>query len=100
MIVAFQMFYTTLFGGYAAFIFMRTGHLASAIVCHAFCNMMGFPDLSWLEDRKRRVSVGGAYLAGIVVFSFLVVWGTDPALYGNSLTYAQLEAAPPVTLGG
>jgi prenyl protein peptidase len=39
----FQLSYTTLFGGYATFVFMRTGSLFSVIVLHAFCNWMGLP---------------------------------------------------------
>jgi prenyl protein peptidase len=38
-----QFTYTTLFGGYATFLFLRTGSLLSAILVHAFCNWMGFP---------------------------------------------------------
>jgi prenyl protein peptidase len=38
-----QLTYTTLFGGYATFIYMRTGSLMSVILVHAFCNWMGFP---------------------------------------------------------
>ena len=38
-----QLTYTTLFGGYATFLYMRTGSLLAGIVAHAFCNWMGFP---------------------------------------------------------
>jgi prenyl protein peptidase len=38
-----QLTYTTLFGGYATFIYLRTGSLLSVILVHAFCNWMGFP---------------------------------------------------------
>lgn len=38
-----QFTYTTLFGGYATFIFLRSGSLLSVILVHAFCNWMGFP---------------------------------------------------------
>lgn len=38
-----QFTYTTLFGGYATFIYLRTGSLLSVILVHAFCNWMGFP---------------------------------------------------------
>ena len=38
-----QFTYTTLFGGYATFLFLRTGSLLSVILVHAFCNWMGFP---------------------------------------------------------
>lgn len=38
-----QFTYTTLFGGYATFIYLRTGSLLSVILVHAFCNWQGFP---------------------------------------------------------
>jgi len=41
----FQLVYTTLFGAYATFLFLRTGSLLVAIVAHTFCNWMGLPRL-------------------------------------------------------
>jgi prenyl protein peptidase len=38
-----QFTYTTLFGGYATFLFLRTGSLLSVVLVHAFCNWIGFP---------------------------------------------------------
>jgi prenyl protein peptidase len=38
-----QFAYTTLFGGYVTFLFLRTGSLLSVVLVHAFCNWMGFP---------------------------------------------------------
>lgn len=38
-----QLAYTTLFGGYATFLYLRTGSLLGVILVHAFCNWMGFP---------------------------------------------------------
>ena len=48
----FQMHYTTLFGMYSAFLFLRTGHLAAPVVVHGFCNFMGFPDFVELWNHK------------------------------------------------
>jgi prenyl protein peptidase len=39
----FQFAYTTLFGWYAAFVYVRTGSLYACIIIHTFCNMMGLP---------------------------------------------------------
>ena len=39
----FQFSYTTLFGWYANFVFIRTGNLLSVILAHSFCNWMGLP---------------------------------------------------------
>ncbi|OIW33329.1 hypothetical protein CONLIGDRAFT_711245 [Coniochaeta ligniaria NRRL 30616] len=48
----FQLGFTTLFGAYATFIYMRTGSLLAVCAVHAFCNCMGLPRL-W--GRVRRV---------------------------------------------
>ncbi|KAM0793833.1 hypothetical protein BDR22DRAFT_827472 [Usnea florida] len=38
-----QFGYTTVFGWYAAFLFLRTGSLWGVVVVHSFCNWMGLP---------------------------------------------------------
>jgi prenyl protein peptidase len=38
-----QFGYTSLFGAYATFLFLRTGSLLAVFVVHAFCNIMGLP---------------------------------------------------------
>ncbi|TGJ87349.1 hypothetical protein E0Z10_g1372 [Xylaria hypoxylon] len=40
-----QFTYTSLFGAYATFLFLRTGSLLAIFVVHAFCNSMGLPRL-------------------------------------------------------
>ncbi|KAF2734145.1 CaaX prenyl protein-like proteinase Rce1 [Polyplosphaeria fusca] len=39
----FQFTYTSLFGFFAAFVFLRTGNILSIILAHSFCNFMGLP---------------------------------------------------------
>lgn len=39
----FQFVYTSNFGFYAAFIYLRTGSLVAVILCHSFCNWCGLP---------------------------------------------------------
>jgi prenyl protein peptidase len=39
----FQFAYTTLFGAYATFLYLRTGSLLAVVVVHSFCNWMGLP---------------------------------------------------------
>lgn len=41
----FQFAYTSLFGFFAAFVFLRTGNLFACIIAHSFCNRMGVPRL-------------------------------------------------------
>ncbi|KAK0542439.1 CAAX prenyl protease [Tilletia horrida] len=85
--VVFQFGYTTLFGWYADFVFLRTNSILAPIICHSFCNMMGLPDIaSALEEHpKRRTAIIGAYLLGIATFSAMLWRATEPALYCGSV---------------
>ncbi|KAL0931603.1 prenyl proteinase rce1 [Colletotrichum truncatum] len=38
-----QFTYTSMFGSYATFLFLRSGSLLSIVLVHAFCNSMGLP---------------------------------------------------------
>ncbi|KAG6042171.1 hypothetical protein E4U41_003917 [Claviceps citrina] len=40
-----QLSYTTLFGAYATFLFLRTRSLLAVVLVHTFCNFMGLPRL-------------------------------------------------------
>jgi len=44
----FQCTYTTLFGMYATYIILRTRSVIPVTVSHIFCNIMGFPDLTFM----------------------------------------------------
>ncbi|KAJ3545754.1 hypothetical protein NMY22_g2312 [Coprinellus aureogranulatus] len=67
---AFQLTYTTIFGFLAAYIFLRTSSLLPAWSAHAFCNIMGFPNLAWelraFPDRRMQIIM--AYVVGVVGF--------------------------------
>ncbi|CAO2648543.1 Nn.00g078100.m01.CDS01 [Neocucurbitaria sp. VM-36] len=39
----FQFTYTSLFGFFAAFVFIRTGNIYTCMLAHTFCNWMGLP---------------------------------------------------------
>ncbi|CAG8208098.1 unnamed protein product [Penicillium salamii] len=41
----FQFGYTTVFGWYATFVYLRTGSLIAVVVVHSFCNWCGLPRL-------------------------------------------------------
>ncbi|OLL22039.1 putative CAAX prenyl protease 2, partial [Neolecta irregularis DAH-3] len=41
----FQFSYTTIFGWYAVFLFLRLETLWAPVIAHAFCNVMGLPRL-------------------------------------------------------
>jgi len=59
----FQACYTTIFGIYASYIYLRTGHLIAPFISHAFCNFMGLPEVHRLADSNLLKFV---YVAGIL----------------------------------
>lgn len=81
--LAFQLSYTTAFGWLAAYYFVRTRHLAAAVLPHAFCNFVGPPALP-LPGSKHRRATTAAYAAGLLGFFCLLRPLTDPGLYGNT----------------
>ena len=48
----FQFGFTTVFGWFAAFLYVRTGSLFLCIMVHSFCNLMGLPRF-WGRLKKR-----------------------------------------------
>lgn len=86
-ISSFQFGYTTIFGMYSAFLFVRTGHLASCVIVHGFCNFMGFPDLIELlhQEPKKRIVLSGFFCLGLGVFYKLLLTLTQPSLYSNTI---------------
>uniref|UniRef100_A0A8C1SS48 CAAX prenyl protease 2 n=1 Tax=Cyprinus carpio TaxID=7962 RepID=A0A8C1SS48_CYPCA len=80
--VVFQFSYTAVFGAYTAFIFIRTGHLVGPVLCHSFCNYMGFPALSTALDHPHRLTILSFYVLGVVLFFLLIFPMTDPFFYG------------------
>ncbi|XP_063043180.1 CAAX prenyl protease 2 isoform X2 [Engraulis encrasicolus] len=78
----FQFSYTAVFGAYCALIFIRTGHLVGPVLCHSFCNYMGFPAVSAALDHPHRLTVLSFYLLGVLLFLLLLFPITDPLYYG------------------
>ncbi|KAH7855619.1 hypothetical protein Vadar_026795 [Vaccinium darrowii] len=74
MVVGLQLAYTVVFGSYASFLFVRTGHLVAPLVAHIFCNFMGLPVL--YSPRNGIVSI--AFVAGLVGFLWLLSPATNP----------------------
>lgn len=82
LILGLQLGYTVVFGSYASFLFIRTGHLVAPIVAHIFCNVMGLPVLSSSQG-KGLITI--SFLAGIVGFLCLLFPATSPGLYNDRL---------------
>eukprot|EP00884_Botryococcus_braunii_P014319 jgi/Botrbrau1/22889/Bobra.0065s0042.1 len=74
----FQVGYTTVFGWYATYLFLRTGHFAAPLAAHVFCNWMGFPDFPGiLRHPRARLALP----VGILAFALLLHPLTRPILY-------------------
>ncbi|XP_021728675.1 CAAX prenyl protease 2-like isoform X3 [Chenopodium quinoa] len=78
--VGTQLAYTMIFGSYASFLFIRTGHLSAPLVAHIVCNYMGLPAV---YARKKGVVVSLAFISGTIAFVRLIFPLTSPALYNN-----------------
>jgi prenyl protein peptidase len=67
-----QFAYTSLFGSYATYVFLQTRSLFAPTLCHAYCNGMGLPDLSFLQQHsplyRFRGLIMGAHFAGLLCF--------------------------------
>ncbi|KAG7366958.1 CAAX protease self-immunity-domain containing protein [Nitzschia inconspicua] len=75
-ITTFQFLYTSLFGMYASYAFIRTGSVLAVTVSHAYCNWMGLPDLSFVQIRhpmyQYRILLLASFLAGVFTFKYLL----------------------------
>ncbi|XP_005089152.1 CAAX prenyl protease 2 [Aplysia californica] len=83
----FQLGYTTVFGAYSAFLFLRTGHLMAPVIAHAFCNHMGFPSFGEVmgypsPTRHRLIAL---FVLGLVSWLLLLYPLTSPLLYSNDV---------------
>ncbi|KAG0366609.1 hypothetical protein BGZ54_005116 [Gamsiella multidivaricata] len=93
LMACFQTAYTTLFGWFATFLFLRTSNLIAPCLCHAFCNMMGFPDVTNIQYFGRmKYWLYLAFVSGLILFCVALGPLTNPELYGdkNSLAYWRL----------
>ncbi|XP_070622189.1 CAAX prenyl protease 2 isoform X2 [Erythrolamprus reginae] len=79
----FQFSYTAIFGAYTAFLFIRTGHLIGPVLCHSFCNYVGFPAVGAALEHSQCFLVAFFYLLGVVLFFLLLLPMTDPAFFGH-----------------
>ncbi|XP_019757934.1 CAAX prenyl protease 2 [Dendroctonus ponderosae] len=91
LISGFQFSYTTIFGAYSAYLFYRTGHYASVFVVHAFCNHMGFPNITEIPKYPtgKKIIVCCLFVLGFVSWCFLITPLTKPSWYHNSPKYAR-----------
>ncbi|KAH1216980.1 CAAX prenyl protease 2 [Glycine max] len=81
MVIGLQLGYTVVFGSYASFLFIRTGHLIAPLVAHIYCNFMGLPVL--YSQRSGIVSV--TFIIGFLGFLWLLFPMTGPELYNDRI---------------
>ncbi|CAG0879979.1 unnamed protein product [Cyprideis torosa] len=89
---SFQFFYTSIFGAYSTFLFLRTGHFVAPFLVHAFCNALGVPNLEVINripDDGLRRRIWTIFVAGLVAFIVLVIPLTDPSIYENALYWTS-----------
>ncbi|GFZ43701.1 hypothetical protein JCM24511_01421 [Saitozyma sp. JCM 24511] len=69
---AFQLTYTTLFGWFAAYLFLRTRSVLPPLAAHVYCNIMGIylPGTAIRRYPSKRIAIWASYLAGIAGFVF------------------------------
>lgn len=81
LVTVVQLCYTSVFGLYSAFLFVRTGHLVSPVVSHVYCNVMGLPDIEAIVNSKYSVVLWIIYIFSLVSFFILLLPLTEPSLY-------------------
>ena len=76
--VAVQFTYTSLFGAYSSYLFLRTGLLVGPLAAHVFCNFMGLPDFGGVPTHPNARRVGAAFVLGLG--GFIATVSVDAAL--------------------
>ncbi|KAM9729001.1 CAAX prenyl protease 2-like [Menidia menidia] len=82
LVAGLQFLYTTVFGAFTAFVFLRTGHLVGPVLCHSFCNSQGLPDVGSALQHPQQAVILCSYLTGVLLFLLLLFPLTDPFFYG------------------
>lgn len=91
-----QFSYTSIFGAYANFLFLRTGSLIAVILVHAFCNSMGLPRVwgavqpYWLSEAEAS-RPGHKFLWSGIYYVLLI--GGSVAWWKNRYTLTESPIA-------
>ncbi|OWR43981.1 CAAX prenyl protease 2 [Danaus plexippus] len=83
----FQFSFTTVFGAYSTYLFLRTGHFFAPLIAHIFCNHMGFPNFFEISQypMMQRIVILVNFVLGLILWSYLLVPLTSPYIYDNRL---------------
>eukprot|EP00879_Flechtneria_rotunda_P020659 GHRR01021738.1.p1 GENE.GHRR01021738.1~~GHRR01021738.1.p1 ORF type:complete len:263 (+),score=46.33 GHRR01021738.1:695-1483(+) len=90
-VVCFQFLYTTVFGWYAAWLFITTGTVAAPVLAHALCNTLGVPPFAQMANHRRASWLMVATVAGMLGFALLVGWMTVHQDRFGSLYHQQFH---------
>jgi len=76
LITIFQLLYTSLFGSYVSYAFIRSGSILAITFSHSYCNWMGLPDLNFVSNKHHllfqyRMVILSSYVVGIVSFWYM-----------------------------
>jgi prenyl protein peptidase len=104
----FQFTYTSLFGFFAAWVYIRTGNVYTCILAHAFCNWMGLPrfygrvgveagvpigppDVDKKDDKQKRAPTypGKGPLWTVAYYLILVAGATGFYMFLHPLTESK-----------
>ena len=67
--VFIQFTYTTLFGAYSSYLFLRTGHLLGPLLAHMFCNSQGLPAFGRVPGHEHERLLAAAFVLGLASFT-------------------------------
>lgn len=79
--LALQVGYTSIFGIFSAFLFVRTGHLVSPVLAHTSCNVLGLPPLDHIQKHPHPIAMFSLYLIGLMTFILLLFPLTEPSWF-------------------
>lgn len=82
-----QFCFTTIFGAYSAFLFLRTGHIIAAFSAHSFCNHIEFPNVTeirYYNEPRRSLTILVCFI-GFIAWCWLLIPLTSPKMYGNHI---------------
>jgi prenyl protein peptidase len=62
-----QFCYTSIFGAYVSYVYLRTGSIGAVVFCHSLCNAMGLPNVSFLQSNSPLYASRGLLLAALAI---------------------------------
>ncbi|KAK9462239.1 uncharacterized protein V1516DRAFT_674106 [Lipomyces oligophaga] len=69
----FQCMFTTVFGWWVSFLFLRTGSIWPSVITHMYCNTLGIPSLTAIDGPAWKTKVYyGLLVFGVVSFALLL----------------------------